>query len=237
MLHFEERPPSVTCKLCDRFWKRVSEQSDAWERACSNESELWSEETDKNRELIEQAFKIQEADPAAALQLRLQAAEAGSAWAMEMVGWHYHTGIGVAVDLRKAGDYYHRAICAGSWMATLHYARVLAELGYYDECESVLKDGVQLDSVPAYYWLAWFRYKRSHTADVRQEVRPMLEYAADQGHLLAKIMLSRWMFLGKFGCRNMFGGLILAYRSLTQIACEESNDSAAGESAEMLLSR
>ena len=47
----------MRCKLCDRWRARQWEKSDAWERAHSNESELWSEEPLRNRELIQQAYE------------------------------------------------------------------------------------------------------------------------------------------------------------------------------------
>ena len=82
-------------------------------------------------------------------------------------------------------------------MATIHYARLLAELGHYDACERTLENGVASDFVPAYFWLAWCRYEQSKTTKVRGEVRPLLEYAAEKGHPEAKILLARWMALGK----------------------------------------
>lgn len=214
----------MTCKFCDRFWERFSEFSEAWERGHSNESELWSEESDQSRELIEQASAMGRGNASAAFQLYLKAAEAGSVWSMQMVGWHYWTGTGVAADLGKAQEYYHRAICAGSWMATLYYARLLAEHGHHDDAETVLENGVASDFVPAYFWLAWFRYERSKTREVCREVRPMLEYAAMKGHPAAKRMLAQWMLLGKFGVRDVMRGVDLAVRSAIQWAREALAD-------------
>lgn len=88
-------------------------------------------------------------------------------------------------------------------MATIHYARLLTELGHHDACERTLENGVASDFVPAYYWLAWYRYQRSKTRKVRREVRPLLEYAAEKGHPEAKLLLARWMALGKLGLRNI----------------------------------
>ncbi|MEI9851383.1 MAG: hypothetical protein WDN24_11750 [Sphingomonas sp.] len=208
----------MTCKLClflcnwlcgdDAERVRVSlwDSATAWERAQSNEWELWSEESDGNRELIKQARAMQEADPEAAFRTFLEAAEGGSAWAMEMVGWHYDTGTAVAADFGQAQEYYYRAICAGSWMATIAYARLLAEHEYFDYCERVLDDGVRSDFVPASFWLAWFRYKQSPTRETCREIRPLLEFAAEEGHPGAKLMIARLMARGKFGIREIPGG-------------------------------
>lgn len=214
----------MTCRFCDRFFERFWGYSNAWERAQSNESELWSEESDQNRELIEQALAIRKTDPSGAFQRHVEAAEAGSVWSMQKVGWHYWTGTGVAADFGKALEYYYRAIRAGSWMATIDYARVLEELGHHDHYERVLEDGVGSDFVPAYFWLAWCRYERSKTRDMCREVRPMLEYAAGKGHPAAKRMLARWMLLGKFGLRDIPGGVKLALRFAIQWAREAPED-------------
>ena len=131
--------------------------------------------------MIQRAAKIEDTDPPAAFQLYLEAAEAGSTWSLEKIGWHYWTGTGVAADPQMALEYYHRAICGGSWMATIYYARLLSELGHHDDCERTLENGVASDFVPAYFWLAWFRYQQSKTTNVRREVRPLVEYAAEKG--------------------------------------------------------
>lgn len=191
--------------LCDRFCTEfnasVWDRSDAWERAHSNAYDIWSAETEANLALIERARLLNESDPEAAFRIRLEAARAGSVWAMERVGWHYHTGTAVAADFGRAQQYYHDALSAGSWTATIKYARLLAEHGHFDFCESVLEDGVRSDFVPAHFWLAWFRFKQSRSRKTCREIRPLLEHAAEQGHPGAKLVLARLMARGKFGLR------------------------------------
>lgn len=196
----------LACKLCARLRAHLWEKSDAWERAHSSESAPWSDEPVQNLELVEQAYAVQKTDPAAAFRLYLEAADAGSAWAMNSVAWHYETGTVVAADFDWAQEYYRRAMCAGSWMATIHYARLLADHAYHDDCESVLEDGVSKDFVPAYFWLAWFRYQRCKSRKVCREIRPMLEHAAEAGHPAAQVMLGQWMVRGKFGLRDIPAG-------------------------------
>ncbi len=192
---------------CDALYESLWKEANSWERVHSNEYELWLEQSDRNRELIEQANAIQDADPEAAFRIRLEAAEAGSAWAMELIAWHYH----VVADFGQAQDFYDRAIRAGSWMATIGYARLLAKHGYPDHCRQVLEDGVQNDFIPACFWLAWFRYKQSPTRTTCREIRPLLERAAENGHPAAKLILARWMARGRFGLREIpkgFGRLM-----------------------------
>jgi len=199
-------------------------KSHAWERAHSNDSELWSEEGLRNRELIEQAYARFKTDPAASFRLYLEAAEAGSAWAMEEVALQYATGTAVAADLEKAQEYYARAIGAGSWRATLQYARFLAEHDRHDECESVLEDGVASDFVPACFWLARLRYERCQSRKLCREIRPMLEHAAGKGHPEAQVLLGRLMVRGKFGLREIPAGIKLAVQMAFEAARDAQED-------------
>lgn len=199
-------------ETCDEEWDHLWAQSDAWERVVSNETDLLSEESDHSWDLIQRAGKIAADDPTASFQLYLEAAEGGSTWSMVQVGWNYWTGTGVAADPDMALEYYHRAISAGSWMATLYYARLLAKLGHHDDCESTLNGGLASGFVPAYFWLGYLRYARSKTSLARREVRPLMEHAAAEGHPMAKLFLARWMALGHFGLHNIPRGWVSVVR-------------------------
>lgn len=214
----------MPCKLCARWRARLARKSDAWERAHSNESELWSQEPLRNRELIDRAYAAYEADPAESFRLYLEAAEAGSSWAMEEVALQYETGIVAPADFAKAEEYYRRAIGAGSWMATLHYARFLAERGRDDECEGVLQGGVAADFVPACHWLAWFRYYRCPSRGLAREIRPLLDHAAGAGHPRAQVFLAHLQTRGKFGLREIPSGLGSAVRMAIRAARSEEED-------------
>lgn len=207
----------LACRLCKRLRARLWSYSDAWERAHSNDADLWELEPATNRELIEQAYAVQESDAAAAFRLYLEAAEAGSPGGMEMVGLHYHWGFAVAADFEKAAEYYSRAVSAGSWMATIGYARLLEEHGCHDDCERVLEDGVAADFVAAFFWLAWIRYQRCKSREVCREIRPLLEYAASKGHPAAKVNFARLMVRGKFGVRAIPAGFGLLVRWAPQL--------------------
>ncbi len=209
---------------CDAIRNSISDRSEDWERADSNEYELWCEQSARNRELVEKGGAILDSDPGAAFQLYLEAAEAGSVWAMEVVGWHYHTGTAVVADFGQAQAYYYRALCAGSWMATIRYARLLVEHGYFDHCEGVLEDGVRKNFTPAYFWLAWFRYKRSKTDETCREIRPLLEYAAGKGHPEAKLMIARLMARGRFGIRNVPAGFRRLVETAASFSTEQAGD-------------
>jgi TPR repeat protein len=198
----------VACRFCDRLW----EDFDRWDRAHSNERELWFADSEHSRALAEQAFDIREADPAAAFALFLEAADAGSATAMAAVAYSYHWGDPVAADFEKAHLYYVRAITAGSWIATLNYARLLNDHGYHTECDEVLEDGIACDFLPAYFWLAEVRYRRRPGRQACRDVRPLLERAAARGHPFARFRLAQMMITGKFGLREVPAGFAHLWR-------------------------
>ena len=221
----------MICRLCRRFRALFWERCDAWERARSNDSELWFEDTDRNRERMEEAYALQKADPEAALRLYLEAAEAGSARAAEAVAWHYDAGSGVEADFEKAQAYYRRAIEGGSWMATIGYARLLADHGHRDYCERLLEDGVSSQFEPAYFWLAWLRYQRAESREACREVRPLMELAARQGHPGANFYLAQWMMTGRFGLREVWRGLKLHLKSASRWAREQAEEAGAEEAS------
>jgi TPR repeat protein len=221
----------MICRLANKSWIRgINDQifrdycaeTDAWESAVANETELWSQESDDNFELMKRAAQMEDGD-SAAFDLHLEGAKAGSVWCQQMVGWHYWKGIGVVADQDLALKYYHSAVCGGSWIATLRYAQLLYAVGQYDDCEHVLKDGVSCGFVPSYYWLAWFRHKRHGTRAVREEVRPLVEHAAKEGHPAAKELLVHWMLSGKLRLRDIPRGWLMAVKIGIAYANRDAN--------------
>jgi len=171
------------------------------------------------------ANAIRPTDPEAAFRIYVDMADAGVAWAMEKVGYQYAWGNFVPRDWERAQDYFRRAIEAGSWMATLKYARLMADRGHFDVCEAVLQDGVNADFLPACYWLAWYRFRQSGTRTTVREIRPLLERAAEAGHPAAALLLARLQVWGKFGLREIPRG----FRQLLQIvSLASAQDSRAG---------
>lgn len=188
---------------CDALWLAQWQESNDWERAYAFHDELWWSDPEPVCALIEKMDDLVETDPEASFQLLQEAAEAGSAWAMHKVAWHYEIGTVVAADTDRALIHYYRSICAGSWLATIDYARLLADQGDYELSEEVLQDGVRLDFVPACFWLAWLRYERAPTRATCREIRPMLDHAAELGHPGAKLIRARFMAKGMFGLRQI----------------------------------
>lgn len=181
------------------LWK----QSEKWESAHSNEYKLWSRASDQERERLDAAATLQTTDPEAAFRMYLDLADAGVVWAMQIVAHQYAWGTIVPNDFEQAQIYYCRAIEAGSWMATLRYAWLMARQGYFEESETVLQDGVNADFVPASYWLARCRYHQSSDRKTCRVIRPLLEHAVEAGHPGAALFLARLKARGKFGFREI----------------------------------
>lgn len=197
--------PGEAGQLRASFWSRSSD----WERAHSNDWDLWSGQSDEARALIDRADAIEDSDPEAALRLYAEAADAGSAWAMETVGWRYDAGIGTARDRDCAAEYYRRAFAAGSQVAAIGYAALLIEQGDRAGGEAILIDSARSGFVPAYYRLALHRYEGSPSRRTYREIMPWLEYAAEMGHPGAQLRLAELMAAGRCGLRKVPKGLRL----------------------------
>ena len=207
----------------DQNFRDLWAETYAWENAAADEYDVWSKESDQNRDLIDRAALIAYGE-SAAFDLHLEGAEAGSVWCQKVVGWHYWTGNGVAADKHLAMQYYYSAICGGSWASTLCYARLLYEVGRFEDCERVLTDGVSCGFVPSYYWLAWLRHERHSTRAVRKEVRPLVEHAAREGHPAAKELLIRWMVSGKLRLRDIPRGWLMVVQYAIAFANREAKE-------------
>ena len=188
-----------------------------WESDNSNHQQLWDADSQANRDLLYRADDILQTDPSAAVELYRQAADAGSAWAMMDVAGFYKRGTGSEANSELALEYYYRAVCAGSWLATLGYARLLKERGNFDTAQQVLEDGVRLGFIPACYWLARYRYQRSPDRETRLAVLPLMLRAADAGHPYARMIVGRWMIRGMVGCRHIPRGFRMAYQFIRQL--------------------
>jgi len=225
----------MTCRLCawvcDRFCPPEASSSAIWRAAHDWEEDYAShwepaEEGDEIRNRWEEAKVLLDENPAAALAIHRELAEAGSPFSMLRAGWHYESGRGTDVDAAVAEDFYRRALCAGSWKATVSYARLLFRRGAHDKWPSTLGDGVDKGFIPSFFWLAWYRYERSPSGRTAREVRHLLEAADEAGHPGARLALARWMALGKFGLRGIPRGIRMLRAIFRSLVETESRDEA-----------
>lgn len=177
-----------------------------WENDHSNEWDIWVGDGEEVRERNERANEVHTTDPSLAFEIRKELADNGSAWAMRQTGLQYERGWGIERDLAQAEHYYYQALLAGSWMAALGLAKLLFEHRINEKWEGILENGVESDFIPANFWLAWYRYKRSPRRKTALEVRQLMEHAVKAGHPGARLMLARWKGQGKFGLHEIRQG-------------------------------
>ncbi len=216
--------------LCDRFCPPDASGSAIWNASSAWEEDFASdweppEGGDSLRERWREAENLMDNDPAAALAIHLELAEKGSVFSMLKAGWQHAHGHGTERDDAAAEEFFRRALCAGSWKATTRYAMLLFERGAHDKWPSTLDDGVQKGFVPSFFWLAWYRYKRSPRRRTAREVRHLLEAAAAAGHPGARLTLARWTASGKFGLREIPHGFDML-RAILQSIIDSDNDTA-----------
>jgi hypothetical protein len=228
------------CRFCScmRYWvtnsrghrrDKIDEISYAWESEYSNDWEPWHEEPDWDR--LTTAGVIAKNDRKAAFHIYLELAEIGSVHSMNQVAWEYAFGKGniVETDDKLADDWYYRAIEGGSWMATRFYAQFHQSRGNFAYSEEVLETGIEQRWVPAYFWLARYRMKHATSLNIFQEIRPLLEYAADKGHPKANAVYSKLMSFGIFGIREIPCGFKRRFAFCASLAAAAKGDVTAPE--------
>jgi hypothetical protein len=188
-------PPELNS---DAFWDAAR----SWEEAFSHDWEPWDEDEDR-RTRASDAAKLVVSDPSKAFQCFAELSDEGSAFAMRWAGTMCMGDHGIKQDLELAEDYFRRALCAGSWIATLSYANLLYRRGAHESWPSTLADGVEKGFVPAFFWHAWNSYRLKPSSKSAIHARPLMQRAADAGHPGARAMLARWTARGRFGLRQI----------------------------------
>ena len=200
--------------------RSVAEIDQAWEYTQTNDKLIWGKES--QIELLIEADELMKLDPEAGFNLHLQLAEAGSVWAMCVVGARYYKGRGVSHDLSSAEYWYRRSIQSGCTRAILDLHHLLYKKGDLAGAEAVMEPGLTDDWGPSLYWVAMYRLRRSRTRHTLRVVRPLLEQAAKQGSLSAKIILGGYMARGWLGFREVPRGLKLVLQATKEVLNAQS---------------
>lgn len=202
------------CRLCEYLRLTASSEYLAKERRFYDSVENWEVEKSGGWEVYEpdnkpiskkmdEAYALLDGDRVAARTMFLDLANLGSVWSMYMTGWFYEFSADNWHDEEQALTWYHKAVCGGSWTATLAYAALLEKRGNFEDADAVLMDGVNVGFMPAVYRLAKLRYENSPSRATAQSVRHLLDSAISEGHPAAEVYLGRLMLLGKFGLRRI----------------------------------
>lgn len=203
-----------------QFWKMVDRVDRVnW----SNDWELWNALPEAARAAFDEGLEIYSDDKPAALAHFEASAALGNPVAMVWVGKLYASGTGTAPDLDRAVAFYRDAIDAGSWNATLCYAREMDMQDHHHVAIETLEDGIEADHIPSFFWLAWLRYKRNRTRKTARAVLPLIEYAMQHDHPGATWLMGKLMMTGKLGLWRIPAGFRFAIRHRALFSAEEEN--------------
>jgi TPR repeat protein len=206
---FCDRVVRWICPECVATIKAYWDASRDWEYSETGYYDLFDADTEAQRERFRQADSALEISPADAFNDFRELAREGSIVSMHLVAWCYSSGTGVRANSSRARRWYYKAIVAGSWCATIDYARLLDKEGWYAECDEVLNDGIKAGLATSHYWLARLRFQRAPGRATAQAAKGLLEYAVDRGHLGAQVALSNLYVSGRLGLRNIPRGFRL----------------------------
>jgi len=107
----------------------------------SNSFDLWDKLPEEVQDQYCEGYDLWDTDPEGAFALfELSCCERGN---------------GTAKDGKRAKQFFRDAVEAGSWHATIHYARFLERAGDQELAYLTLEDGVDAEYTAAYFWLAW----------------------------------------------------------------------------------
>jgi hypothetical protein len=224
------------CKFCTWIRKRVCTDCDAkinafwdkssdWEYWETGYFELRDEESDANRDLLDRADGPLRDNPETARAIYLDLAQGGSPTAMFHVGLCSANGSSVERDDWDAMEWYRAGTIAGSWTAAMAYAKLLNQHGDFESCDEVLDDAIKKGVVTAYYRMARYKYGRAPNRRTAREIRSLLDYAIANEHPGAEMFLSELMTRGKFGLRNIIGGIRLGVNCMNRYESEFSDTS------------
>lgn len=223
-------PKSLVAEIADlrsevkarnsKFWKMVDRVDRVnW----SNDWELWNALPEAARTAFDEGVEVYADDKASALAHFEASAALDNPVAMVLVGHLYASGTGAAPDMDRAIAFYRDALDAGSWNATIWYAREMDILGHHDVAIETLEDGIEADHIPSFFWLAWLRYKRHRTRKTARAVLPLIEYAMRYEHPGAMWLMGKLMMTGKLGLWRIPAGFRFAIRHGALLSVEDEN--------------
>lgn len=213
----------------DRFWDEV----DRLDRVrWSNDWELWNALSEEARAIFNEGLTVYPHDKPQALARFEASAALGNPVAMVWAGRLHASGAGTAPDRDRACAFFSDAIDAGSWNATLWYAREMHSLGYPEVAFETLAEGVDADHVPSFFWLAWLRYKTKRTSKEARAVLPLIDYAIERDHRAGTWLKGKLMMAGKLGLARIPAGFRFAIRNqaIFKVEHEDHSGGTNGES-------
>lgn len=193
----------------------MSREWRAWDYAQANDDEIRNSDPEQDR--VADAANLLDRDPSHAFFLLLTLAREGSVWAMVNLGWCCAVGCGVPANPTDAEYWYKRAYEAGCDRALLDYAGMLERRDALDLAQKAYTAVAARGWAPAIFHAARLELRNAKTLEARLRQKPNLERAAALGSPAALFLLTKYMVRGRFGVRNVAGGLRLLYAQLKKI--------------------
>lgn len=194
------------CETCRSGTKLLWDEVDRFDRACSNDWDLWRALPEETQRLYREGARLFREDRAAGLALLEQAAARGDPIAMvQAAKCHWH-GTGTAPDRERAERFFIEARNVGSWSATIELAALACRRRDMETCFAILKEGVRADYTGAMFWLASYRYRERPGGRTAREILPILETALERGHPGARWLMARLLMRGRLGVSRLGEG-------------------------------
>ncbi|SEC65810.1 hypothetical protein SAMN05519104_1811 [Rhizobiales bacterium GAS188] len=175
------------------------EEAERWVRKAADQgyqpSVSWVSEADAYKMLKDKRFDE-------ALPVLRSAAEAGSAWAHEVLGWMCWTASGVRRDYGQAIEHYRTAYDGGRDIVARDIGRLHLNSGHPEIALEWLRKGIR-KPISSLYWQYAVIKRHPHLARHPDELDVLLKQAAAAGHAFARRDLALRMMKGhrQFGTR------------------------------------
>jgi TPR repeat protein len=152
-----------------------------------------------------------------ALDRYLILAETGFVEAQLRVGWMYHTGHGVKVDLDQARRWYLRAAESNSLEAQFYLGTLYRTQKLYQEAMKLFEKCAERNYVPAIYQLGKMSELGEGVSVDKEKAQRYYKQAASMGHLMAERDIAVMMIRGHMGYSRVPQGLLMLVRVICSI--------------------
>jgi TPR repeat protein len=134
----------------------------------------------------------------------------GHVYALSMVGWINHYGLGVPVDLTEAHKWYLLAAERGSPLAQFQLGNLSVAGSDFSTGMNWYERSAAQGYMPALFWLAYhFEIGNPAISIDKGKAYRLLQQAGDAGHFPSIIRLAKKKICGEFGFGQRVPGLIL----------------------------
>ena len=133
-----------------------------------------------------------------------------------MVGWIYHHGLGVQVDVEEARRWYLLAAGQDSIEAQFYLGVLSMKKGEYETGRDLYQRAASQGYMPACYRLAWLYESGNGTPIDKEKAFNLFLQTAKQGHLPSQMIVAKKILRGYRGQLQRPIGLFLVLKTYLQ---------------------